>query len=339
MKKKIIITVFLVFFLLFSNNLIFAQRGTAQSNFIDVRIASPLPRNSEWGRMLDRLAAEWQRITNNQVRTIVSHDGREGSESEMLRKLSGDAIQVGIFTSSGVFEICPPVMNLSVPFLIRTQNEFDIIFQEMMPILDSRVRNDFVVIAWSKGGWVYLFSKEPVFTPDDLRQMRIASSPELRDMNTVFTRMGFSIMEVDVNSVGTRLASNMVNTIYLVPTAIAPMQLHRILNHMLDIPIAPVIGAIVMNRVTWNKLSADQQREMLRVTRNMVTEFDSASARTEEAAIAAMGRDGLSINRPNQAQNQLWQQQMLSTIPQLIGEIFDRDIYNQINQTLARIRR
>lgn len=338
MEKNKVLVFFTVFFFLFSLNTAFAQRGSARAEVINIRFASPLPRSSDWGRTVDRMAADWERVTNNNVRVVVNHDGREGSEQKMLSSLSSDAIQVALFTSAGISEICPAIMNLSVPFMIRNESELDLVLQNVLPDIERRVRNEFVILAWSKGGWVYVFSKEVVLTPDDLKRQKLGTTPELRDMNTVFRTMGFQLLETDWVSVGTRLATNMINSVYVIPAIVAPMQLHRNLNHMLELPIAPVMGAIVMNRVTWNKLTVAQQQEIVKVTKRIATDFDASVARTEAGAILAMGRDGLNVNKPSQSQQDMWSKDLQNALPSLIGPIFDRDLYNRINSILERSR-
>jgi TRAP-type transport system periplasmic protein len=337
MNKKTVFLILMIFFI-FSLGAIYAQRGSARGDVVNIRLASPLPRSSDWGRALDRLAADWEKGTQNQVRVIVSHDGREGSEGRMLSSLSSDAIQVAVFTSAGVAEICPAVMNLSIPFIIRNEAEFDLVLENMLPVLNSRVKSDYVVISWSKGGWVYIFSKEKVLTPDDLRKQRLATSPDLKEMNTVFRVMGFQLVETDMVSTGTKLASNAINAIYIIPAVVAPMQLHKSLNHMLELPIAPILGAIVMNRVTWNKLSPASQQEILKATRKVADEFDASVVRTEANAITAMGRDGLSINKLTKAQQDLWSNEVKNNITSIVGPIFDRELYNQMNSILEKAR-
>jgi len=339
MRKSIVFIGFSIFFVLFALNTAFAQRGTARADVINIRLASPLPRNSDWGRSLDRLAAEWERVTDGSVRVIISHDGREGTEMMMLSSLASNSNQVAIFTSAGMAEICPAVMNLSIPFVIRNEAELDLVLADVLPLLESRVRSDFVVLAWSKSGWIYLFTKEPVHTPEELRRQRLATSPDLKDMNTVFRNMGFNLVEMDWVNIGTRLANNTVNAIYVIPAIVAPMQLHRTgLNHMLNVPIAPVIGAMVINRVTWDRITAAHQQEILRVTRRLIADFDVSMARAEATAISAMGRDGLSVNRLTPAQDEMWRSELEHSIPTLIGPIFDREIYHRINVLLERAR-
>ena len=335
MLKK---TIFLFLLILLTSAAVFAQRGTARGETVEIRFASSLPRNSDWGRALDRLAADWERVTNNSVRVVISHDGREGGEAQMLSSLSSNSIQVAIFTTHGISEICPPVMTLSAPFIIKNDAEFDIVFNELRPVLENRVHNDFVIIAWSKGGWVYVFSKEKVFTPTDLRQQRMASGSEFQNLNLAFRTMGFQVVETDMVSLAPRLASGMVNAIYLIPAAIAPMQLHRHLGNMLNLPIAPIMGAIVMNRVTWNRLTPSHQQEILRASQRIADEFDRAMPRTESNAVASMGRSGLTVNRLTAAQEDLWRKELEEALPSLVGPVFDRDIFQRMIAILERAR-
>ena len=338
MAKKIFILFLTIFVFLGAVNSVFAQRGTASGNVIQIRFASPLPRNSDWGRALDRLAAEWMRITNNAVRVSVIHDGLQGGESQMLSALSSNDIQVALLTSAGISEICSPIMTLSIPFLIRNDAEFDVVLNEVIPFLDSRVNNDFVVIAWSKAGWVYVFSQNPVFTPDDLRRQNMATNEEYKDINQAFRLMGFRLVETELTSLAQRLATGMINAIYFLPAAVAPMQLHRHLGNMLDVPIAPFMGAIVMNRVTWNRISPAHQQEMIRVTQRISAEFDVSMPRAEANAIASMRGSGLRINKPTPEQENMWRTELDNTMPALVGPVFDRDLYQQITNVLQRTR-
>lgn len=339
MKRNVVFFTLLIFFLLFTLNNVFAQRGGMTQGFVEVRLASPLPRNSDWGRQLERLASEWARVTNNQVRLRVIHDGLEGSESKMFSSLNADNIQMGLFLSTGLSEICPAVMTMSIPFLIKTDEELDLVLKDVLPVLESQLsRTNFVPIAWAKAGWVRFFTKEAIYTPDDMRRQKVSSSDSLKEINTVFRTMGFQIVEGDITSMATRLANNLINAIYLSPEAIAPLGLHRYLNNMLDMSVAPVMGALVMNRVTWNKISAAHQAEIVRVTQIIASEFASSLSKASANAVTEMRRSGLVVNKPTAAQEELWQSEINRALPPLLGTAFDRAIYNQINDILARAR-
>ena len=323
---------------------IFAQRGGSRgTETIEVKLASPLPKESPWGRTLDRIASEWSRITNNQVRLTIRHGGIEGNEKKMLLSLASDIIQGAVFTSFGLSEIDPGIMTLSAPFLIRSESELNAVMQEMQVDLDRRFNNSkYFILAWSKSGFVNIFSRDPVFTPDDLRKVKIASNPEASDMNTVFKTMGFQIIESDWSEVGNKLNAGTVAAVYQQPAAVAAYQLQSILKNMLSINIAPVLGGIVLNQVTWKKigdLNSKYQQQLIDATRKIANEFDSSLTKTVSDAVVTMKRSGLKENQATAAQQQMWISEVERATTNLLGTTFDRDIYQRVSTILTRIRR
>jgi len=339
MKKSIVLLTLAAFSLLCANA-VFAQRGSAsQGETVDIRLASSMPKNSDWGRALDKMAADLARATSNRVRFRILHDGVEGSEQKMLSSLNANNIQAALFTSFGLNDICPAVMTISAPFLIRSEEELDQVLIEAKPLLDTQVsKTNYVIMAWAKGGWVNIFSKDPVLTPDDLRRLKMASNPNGAKINAAFKAMGFNIVESDMSDVGPKIASNAVNAFYLTPAAVAPLGLYKDLNNMMDISIAPFLGALVMNKVTWNKISPADQREILRISQKTASDFYVEMPKMVENAVATMQRNGLKVNRVNPAQEKLWIDEVQKAMPSLIGSTFDTELYNEINVILRKSR-
>ena len=341
MRKKHLFMIFGVM-LIFVTGELFAQRGRAQGETLEVKLGNPLPKSSPWGRTLDRIASEWGQITNGQVRLNVRHDGIEGNEARMHQSLASNTIQAAIFTPFGLSQIDSSLMTLSVPFLIRNERELDVVMRELQGDLESRInRGNYFMLAWSKSGFVNFFSRDAVFTPNDLRRQRVASNPESTDINTTFKAMGFQIFEADWSQVGNRLNAGTVSAIYNQPAAVAALQLHTMVKNMLTINIAPVVGGIVINQVTWRRigeLNPRYQQELLNATRRIGSEFDASIPGTVTSAIQTMSRAGLTVNRATPAQEQLWFNEIDQAMPSLLGTTYDRDLYSRINTILARHR-
>jgi len=321
---------------------LFAQRGGRSAETIEVKIASPLPKESPWGRTLDRIAVEWNRITNGQVRLRVLHGGTEGGEGKMRLSLASNTIQAAVFTSFGLSSISPSIMTLSAPFLIRNEAELNTVLKELQGELETRFNSgDFFMVAWSKAGFVNIFSKDPALVPDDLRKMRIASNAEASELNTTFKAMGYQVVETDWIDVGTKLATGTVMAIYQNPAGVAAFQLHSYMKNMLSMNIAPVLGGIVINQVTWRKIGSldpRYQTELLRATRRIAEDLDASMNKIVSDAVNSMTRDGLKVNRPSTAQEQLWFNDVERAIPSLLGTTYDRDLYQKVNDVLAKSR-
>ena len=339
MKRNVTCAVLIFVYLLIMPEGIFAQRGgRSQGDTITVRMGSPLPEHSDWGRALNRLTADWARVTNNKVRLDVRHNSAEGSEAQMLSSLKADNIQAGLFISGGLTEICQMSMNLAVPFQIRNDAELKLVLNDVLPTLDANVKSDYVVIAWANGGWVYVFSKDPVILPDDLRRHKLATGPDSKEVNQAFRALGFTVVETDMKEIGFKLNSNAINAVYLTPVLIAANMLHRNLPNMLKLPIAPILAAIVMNRVTWNKLSSDQQQGIMDVTRKVADEFDALTPKLENDATNNMMKNGLKVSSLNAAQEELWHSEIRKAMPALVGTTFDSNLYYRIDGIIEKSR-
>jgi TRAP-type C4-dicarboxylate transport system substrate-binding protein len=128
---------------------------------------------------------------------------------------------------------------------------------------------------------------------------------------------------------------------YQNPAAIAAFQLHTILKNMMSVNIAPVLGGIVMNQVTWKKigdLNPRYQQELLTATRRIAEEFDNSLQKTVSDAVQSMSRAGLKVNQPTAAQEQLWYNDIDRAMPNLLGTAFDRDLYQRVTEILIRFR-
>jgi len=215
---------------------------------VTIRLASLVPENTAWGAAINKMAAEWSRITNGEVEVIVFHNGTAGGEGEVLRKLKINQIQAAVFTTMGVSAIMPEVMSISYPFLIKNDEELDVVMKKIKPQLDEKIKqNGYVTLAWACAGWIKIFSKTPVFTPDDLKKVKLATPPEDQQMIQAFRLMGYQIVPVALPDCLVSLRSGMIDAAYNSPIYVAGNQLFGIAGNMANVNIAPFMGGIFLN--------------------------------------------------------------------------------------------
>lgn len=327
----------IVLMLVFICSPLFAQRK------ITVRLASLVPENTAWGSAINRLAAEWSRITNGEVEVIVFHNGTAGGEQEVLRKLRMDQIQAAVLTSLGMSSMAPQVMTLSYPFLIRNDTELNTVMNVVKPELDVLMQQSgYVTLAWANAGWVNIFSKTPVFVPADLRRMRLGSAGTNEQFDQAFKSMGFNIVQVPLPEVLMGLNSNRIDSTYLSPIYAAGNQVFGIAKNMMSINVAPFMGGIVINNTTWRRIPERYRNQLLAVCRQLERNIVSSTASLEADAISAMTRYGLVINELNSQQVQEWYNEIARYENNLIGganPLFDRAYYQRIKTILDEYRR
>jgi TRAP-type C4-dicarboxylate transport system substrate-binding protein len=254
-------------------------------------------------------------------------------------KLRQDKIQAGIFTSLALNSIAPEIMALSIPFLIQDNNELDAVLNEVRPSLNARIEQEgYVNIVWIKAGWVKIFSRTPVFTPDDLRRIKLASSPDEPELLDAFRAMGFNLIPASFSDIPQRLNSGMIDAVYQSPIAISAYQLYRVTKNMSTVNLAPFMGGILMSKKAWASIPAKYQGPLRDICQKAGAEIENSFQKSEEDAVIAMRQDGLIVNTPTPAQEREWQN-IQQYIPDLVDRnIFNKGMYNRIQVILQNYR-
>ncbi|MDR2370761.1 MAG: TRAP transporter substrate-binding protein DctP [Treponema sp.] len=327
--------VFFAVFLMLAHGL-YAQRQRP----VIITLASALPRNSTWGKSLDRIAADWIRLSNGEVTLRILHQ-YPGSEGEYMMKLRQDKIQAAVFTSVALNSIAPEVMALSIPLFIRNNGELDAVLREVRPILDSKIEEKGLVnLAWAKAGWVKIFSRTPVRVPNDLRRLRVATSPDEKELFDAFESMRFQMVGVTISDTVQFLNSGKIDAIYQSPVSVNAYQLYRVANNMCTVNIAPFMGGILMSKIGWDRVPDRHKPALREVIRQAGLEFENSFQRSEEEAVADMRRNNIIINTITPQEEEEWYRDIGSYIPGLVEKnIFNREMYQRIVGILENYRR
>jgi len=324
--------------LVFSVAPLYAQR---RQNTIVIRLASPVPENTPWGYFLNQIANDWSRITSGLVELRIFHGGTAGNEKDVVRNLRTNQLQAAVLSTYGLYEISPEVMTLSSPFLIRNDEELDLVLGEVREGIEKKISDaGFYTLAWARVGWVRFFSKQPVFTPDDLKRQRLGTNADQAEMNRAFREMGFQMIDVARHDILVALNSNMVDAVFSSPVAVGSTQIFGLARNMASINIAPFIGAIVFNqhRGAWRAVPDRYKPLLIDSIRRHEATLDIAIRQLEDDLISTMGNHGLTTNQLTPEQEQLWYDEAARALPRLLGTLFDRELFGRIEAILKEHR-
>ena len=315
------------------------QALTQQRRRITLKVASVAPENTPYGEALNRMANEWRRVTNGEVELRIYHNGILGAEEDLIRKLRLNEIQGAVLTSFGLNQITPEILALSVPFYIRNEGELNYVLDRLKPDLEARIEEKgFRCIAWANAGWVKIFSRRPVFVPDDLKHQRTATDPTETRLLQAFKTMGYQLVPLTSMDIMMGLTSNMIDAAYGSSLVAAGLQIFTIANNMCTINIAPFMGGIVLNSRAWRQVPEQYRAELGRINRQIEQSMGASILQLEATALETMSRYGLTVNRLTPEQEQLWYDDINRAIPSLIGTTFDRDTLNRIDVLLREYR-
>jgi len=333
LKLKFLFVV-LTFFIIV--NPVFAQRT------IRINLASIVPENTAWGQAINRLAADFRRITNGEVEVIVFHNGTQGDEAEILRKMRINQLQAGVFSSMGMNMITPEVLAISYPFLIRNEAEYNEVMRQLRPDLTSRMeRSGFVTLSWVHAGWIRIFSRTPITTPDDLRRLRLGSGSSQQEIIQGFRNLRYQVIENNLTELVMAFNSGRIDATYNSPVFVAANQIFTMARYMSNISVAPFMGGIIMTSAAWRSIPERYRAQLLEVCRRLEREIEASVISLENEAITTMQRHGLVINELTPAQLQVWYDDTAGYENTLIGganPVFHREYYTRIRDILTEFR-
>lgn len=296
-----------------------------------VRLGTLAPSGSSWELILRRMGVDWAKATGDQLRLRIYPGGTVGDESEMIRKMRIGQLQAAAISNAGLAEIDASAYALMLPMMFASYEEWDYVRQKVNPLLEEKLKEKgFVVLAWSDVGWVYFFTKTPMTTPSDLRGMKLAGSHTESRTIDIFKWAGFNPVPISTVDMMTGLQTGLIDSLYLPIILAEGSQYYRQAPHMTEMKWAPLQGAVVMHDEGWAALSADQQTEVLRITRQVGEELRASNRVQEERSLEAMKSRGLDLVPVTDAMVKEWTETVEKAYPRVRESLVPPSIFDEV---------
>ncbi len=305
---------------------------------IVIKLGSLVPRNSPWDLALRRIAAKWADISNNTIELRIYAGGIVGNEEEMIRKMRIGQLNAAALSGLGINTISPSILTLYIPFLIRTDEEVDYILNNISDEFNDNIEeNGYKVVSWIMGGWIYLFSRERVVTPEDLMAQKLLIPPNDQDMVQAWRQSGFTVVELALTDIMIGLQTSMIDAFYSTPI-VASFELYNYANNMCAMKFAPLVGGFVITNSTWSRIPDDIKPLLLESANNILEPLYEETKQMEQEIIESMIQYGLNINPVNEQEKEQWQEVVDIGFDLVIGKTIPVDIYEKVNSLLLEYR-
>lgn len=325
---------------------------------MEISLSSPIPANTDWGKALARIAEDWRKVTNGEVILKVFPNAVLGDEGTAIQQIDSGALDAAVLSTFGLNMITkktqniltrqssPPstaIMTLSCPFLIRDEEELDLVLSGLKPDLEAKINEKgYFTLAWARVGWAKVFARTPVRTPSDLQKVFLGTAAGEDELKEIFEKMGFKLRVVEQKSLLQALTTKTIEAVYQSPIAAGGTQIVGVAPNMLNLNIAPFMGGIIFSQKTWDDIPAKYKSELLRVTKQAEINLDRAIKELETSAIEliqAKMKGRFKVIDPSAQEIQQWYNLVNSALfddPRtgrrgLVGTTFDAEIYRKVD--------
>jgi TRAP-type transport system periplasmic protein len=296
-----------------------------------IKIASIAPERSPWGKALERVAADWERLSNGAVEVRIFAGSIAGNEQDVLRKIRIGQLQGGVFSNMGLAKIDPSLTVLSIPFLFYSREEFNAVFDRLKPELEKTIESKgFNVMLWTLAGWINFFTKDKVIYPDDLKRFKISVTSDFPELEQVWKRMGYEVITGEANELLIQLQSGAASGAYLPPLFAASGQYFALTPHMFGPSLAPLVGALILGDKAWASVPAELHGPFLEAVAAAAKGLYDETMAVEGDAIKMMKENGLVVHDPPPDALAKWHEAADKAVEKLIGPVFSKDLYDRV---------
>ena len=307
---------------------------------VNLRLGTLAPRGTSYHKSLQLIGEKWRQLSNGGVRLTIYPDGTQGGEADMVGLMQTGNLDAGLLTATGLSEIEPDVTALqSMPMAFRTLDEVDYVGEKLRPFLEKRLLDKgYVVLFWTDSGWVRFFSKSPVAHPDDLRKLKLFSWVGNAHEYDLWKATRFHPVALETAGIPQGLLSGTIEAVSVPPFFALAAQLDLQAKYMLELNWAPLVGAAVVRKKSWDRVPAAKREAMLEVAGEIGKKVKAAGRAESDAAVAAMVKRGLKVQKVTPEVEAEWQALVEKVNDQVRGKIVPAEMFDEAHRVLKEYR-
>jgi TRAP-type C4-dicarboxylate transport system substrate-binding protein len=309
---------------------------------IRIKLATLAPKDSSYHRTLLELGEKWRKASDGQVDLVVYPGGTQGSEADIVRRMSIGELQAGMLSVGGLTEIDPSVAALQeIPMLFKSLAEEEYVVDKLRPDLEKRLASrGFVALFWADSGWAHFFSRAPATRPGDFKGMKIfvTASGSAAQMQ-IMQALGYTPVPLDSADALIQLQTGGVDVVPTLPLMALAGQYSTVTKHMLDVNWSPLVGATVVTSRAWDGVPPALRDQLLQIAADTGTRIRLASRQENDQAVATLkARSGLQVHAVTPQLEDEWRRFAEGIYPRLRGSMVPADMFDQARQRVAEYR-
>jgi TRAP-type C4-dicarboxylate transport system substrate-binding protein len=298
---------------------------------IELKLATFAPANTTWHKALLEMGAAATKATSGRVTVRVFANGTQGPEATVVTLMRVGQLNSALLMPAGLAQIDPSINVFAMPFFIDSDAELQHLFDTVGPEVARRFdAKGFHLLNWGSAGWVQVFSKREIRTLDDLKRAKLFTSQGDPDMVRWYVQHGFHPQALSEKEIvpQLRLPNGMIDAVPSPPYGAVALQFHSATPFMLDLQVAPLVGATVVSKTVWNRISAEDRAAVSAAAAAMQKRVLADVPRVDAEAVAAMRRAKLTVTTLDPKARAEFQRQIAALVPSLRGTIVPADLYD-----------
>lgn len=298
-----------------------------------LKLGTRAPAGSPWYEALRDMAESWQVASQGVIDVRIYAGGVAGDDLEIVRRMNNGQLHAAALTVQGLSAIAPETRAFQMPMILRTDDELDYVLESVTPELERIFETKgFKVLYWGNAGWLYILSRRPVSTPEDLKSLKIWVSTEDTPWAQVLKRSGYGFVALPVSEVYPALQTGQIDAVVTTPAAAIASRWFGMTKHMIDLRWALSLGALVISTEVWEQIPEDVRPLLHDAALKTKLRAMEKSRKLEKDSIATMQKYGLTLHAISPAMAPRWNAEFQAIYSQIAGSTIPKDFVVRIDK-------
>ena len=313
---------------------------------IIIKMATIAPRGSFIMKTIDEIDAEIRKQTNNEVGIKLYYGAVQGDESDVLRKIRMGQLHGGMFTGNGLGRIASQIRVMELPYMFRNYDEVEYVRSRLRKKMAQFLNEKgFIVLGWNEIGFVYNFSKVPILSLEIARSQKWwmwAGDPMSQAM---FDAFGITPVPLSFTDVMTSLSTKLIDTASITPYGAVAYRWDTRFKYMNEYPTTNVVGATIVSKRIWNKISPNSQKKILNICQPYFDEISRRSREQDRKSIDVLKKSGIKIvefdfkKEEDRKRLQFIFDTSRKARESMVGKLYSRQLLDETLSLLAEYRK
>jgi TRAP-type C4-dicarboxylate transport system substrate-binding protein len=246
--------------------------------------------------IMDDLRDKVREGTKNEVDFKIYAGGVQGDESDVLRKIRMKQLHGGIFVGFALGRIAPEVRVTEIMFAFRNHEEVAYVRGKLEETMTKYFGDrGYVVLGWTDAGFVYMFSKEPLTSIEVLKRQKCWVWGDDPVMISFYKAVGVQPIPLSITDVMTSLSAGLIDNVFNTPFGIIALRWHTKFRYMTDIPVGNGVGALVVRKEIWNKVSPGSQKKIKEIAKIQFKRLTRDIIEADKKSLGILKKAGIKI--------------------------------------------
>jgi TRAP-type C4-dicarboxylate transport system substrate-binding protein len=316
-----------------------AWAPAARADNIEIKIASLAPEGSPWAKLLSEGGKDLDKATSGRVKIKYFFSAQQGDEKDVVRKMKLAQLDGAALTAVGLGLVKSDVRVLELPFLVKNDKELDYVREKMAPEFEKQFDDaGYVLISWGDVGWVHLYSNTKVESRADLAKTKMWAWTDDPIVKTFFKRLGINGRPLGVPDVLPNLETGYIDACYGPPAAAVGLQWWTKVKYGTATPISYSIGALVIRKEVFNKISADDQKIMREQGKKLGEKLMKVVRTKNDEAKEGMEDQGIEFVKSPEAMIKDFEKEGQAVWDELAGSLYSKELLEKVKKYVAEAR-